>query len=94
MSRFTSPVLIFLSAVLFALTVFGNHGLLHLFRLQKETGDLESHNRKLESEIAEIQNKVYAVQNSDTVLEHVSREEVGLSKPDDIVYIFPEAKPK
>ncbi len=91
MGRVSSVILSILIALLVLFTVAGNHGLMELIHLSGEIAMLNSENRELESEIVDIQNKIYGVSNSDLVLEQRAREQLGLSKPGEIVYIFSQA---
>ena len=73
-------------------TVMGNHGLLHLKEINNEVRILEKQNTQLESKIVDLNNKLYSVMNSEVALEKVAREEFGLGKPGEIVYIFEEGE--
>ena len=92
MNRVTSLVIFLLVAVCSFFAVAGNQGLLHLGQLNGEMAELERKNRQIESEIAGLRNKIYAVEKSDEVLESTAREDLGLSKPGEIVYIFSEPR--
>jgi cell division protein FtsB len=74
--------------VLAFFTVAGRHGLLALVQMDAKVAELTGQNSNLESEIVEMKNQIYAVQHSDFALEKHAREELGLSKPGEIVYIF------
>ena len=91
MSRFSSTILTLIAIALLFFTVFGNQGLLHLMRVEQELDSLQQKNRKLESEIVELTNRIYGIRTSEEVLEKNAREQLGLSKPGEIVYIFPSA---
>ncbi len=93
MPRFTASTLLILSFVLLYFTLFGRHGVAYLNSLKEETSSLEEHNRKLGSEIADLQNKLFAIQSSAPYLEKIAREQLGLSKPDDVVYLFSSPSP-
>ena len=71
-------------------TVAGNHGLLQLLQLSDEIERMALNNRSLKSDILELKNDIYAATVSDNFLERSAREELGLSKPGEIVYIFPD----
>lgn len=94
MNRVTSWLLLLLAIACSFFAVAGNQGLLHLNQLNKEMAELERQNRHIESEITELHNNIYAVEKSDEVLESAAREDLGLSKPGEIVYIFSEPKKK
>lgn len=90
MNRVTSIILVLLSALLFLLSMAGNHGFIHLRQLRTEAELLREKDDQLSREIAETTNKIYGAKNSDDVLEQHAREELGLAKPNEVVYIFPE----
>jgi cell division protein FtsB len=93
MNRISSAVLGIIILLLLFFTVAGNHGVFHLIRQNAEVSELHAKNRALESEIISLRNNIFAVSYSDEVLEREAREDLGLSKPGEIVYIFPETKP-
>jgi cell division protein FtsB len=91
-NRLTSFILLLLSAVLFVLSLTGSHGLLQLRKIDNETRSLEEKNQELSEELTKVSNEIYGVKQSDFVLEKRGREKLGLAKPNEIVYIFPEGK--
>ncbi len=90
MNRITPLFLFCLALALLFFTVTGDHGLLQYQQLEHEQQMLEQKNRELESEITSLQNKVYGIRQDPAYLEKASREQLGLSKPGEIVYIFPD----
>lgn len=91
MNKFVPTILLLLALTLLFFTVAGDHGLLHLKQLTEEQKELEQKNRELESEIASLQNKVYGIRHDPAYLEKSAREQLGLSKPGEIIYIFPQS---
>ena len=90
MPKLASIVILTLAVVLFFFAIAGNHGLLQLLRVEAEVESLSKQNRDLESEIVSLNNQIHSIKTSDEVLEKTAREELGLSKRGEIVYIFPE----
>lgn len=66
----------------------GNHGYIHLKKLNTELTNFNSKNEELEQKILNFRSKISALKNSDIALEKVAREELGLAKPEEIIYIF------
>lgn len=93
MRRVTSFLLLALSGILLFFAVTGPHGLLHLRAVDREIEQMAEKNRELDREILSLQNQIYGVQRSDQVLEEHAREQLGLSKPGEIVYILPPRTP-
>jgi len=83
--------LIIMSVIFFSIT--GNLGLLHLKEIKNEIAVLEGKNRELESDILSTKSNVLALRHSKDFLEKKAREELGLSKPGEVVYFFPEEVP-
>lgn len=91
--RFTTtilaPTLLIMSAVaLTFFTVAGHHGLLQLQRINNEALALEQKNRRLESEIEKTKRSIDQLEHSDFALEKKAREELGLARQGETVYIF------
>lgn len=87
-NKLTSLIMLSLVGITAFFTIFGNHGLLRLIHVDRELETVRQQNSDLESEIMQLKNKMFGLEHSSTVLEKTAREELGLSKPDEIVYIF------
>ena len=92
MNKFSTLFILGIAAVIAFFTIFGNHGLLRLVNIQNSLLALRAQNNELESEIVETKNKIFAIRHSEFALEKTSREQLGLSKPGEIVYIFPQSE--
>ncbi len=92
MNRITTLIFLLLSLVMMFFTVAGNRGVLTLQRMDREVKSLREKNEELSRESAEIERQIAAVREDAEVLEQKGREELGLAKPNEIVYIFPEGK--
>lgn len=90
MSKYTWIGIIVLALVLAVFTVIGDHGLIKLATVNAELRDIEDKNRTIESNIADLKSKIFAVQNHDLTLEKKAREELGLARKGEVIYIFPE----
>ena len=94
MSHITPKILLGIALLLLLVTIAGNHGLLHLQKINNELRQLEGKNLSLQSEITALEHRIFALQNDDAELERVAREELGLSRTGEIVYIFPQTQKK
>lgn len=72
-------------------TVFGERGLLRIYEMRQEkkridakVADLRIENDKLRVEIAALHNDRY-------YLERIARKDLGLVKPNEVIYQFPSA---
>lgn len=88
MHRIASIALLTISFLLFFATVFGTHGMVRLNSVRLEVEQLQRKNNEIQSEIIDLNNQIYALRESDYVLEKSAREDLGLSKPGEIVYVF------
>ena len=80
-----------LSSLAFSVLYFsftGDHGLLYLKRLNEKVEHLSNRNTELKSEIATLEHRIYFINNKDFYLEKKAREELGLSKAGEKVYLF------
>lgn len=69
-------------------TIFGRNGLLQLREFSLENSRLQNKIQKTISSILEEKDKMYGIKNSPDYLEHIAREEHGLSKSGEIIYVF------
>ena len=92
--RFSLPErwLIYLFGALIILlaliTVVGERGVLHLWRLRGEKYRLDEQNFNLQKENEALRQRVYRIRNDNAYLEKLAREELNLVRPGEIVYRF------
>lgn len=72
------------------IAITGSHGVLQLRQINSELRSLLQKNRRLQEKIIEMNQKIIAVKSDPLVLEKKGREELGLSRQGEIIYIFPE----
>ena len=77
-----------LIALLSLVTIVGERGALHLWRLRGEKNRLDEQNYRLQKENEALRQRIYALRNDDSYLEKVAREELHLARPGEIVYRF------
>ncbi len=82
-------ILIIISLLIFgALTFFGEKGILHLLRLQKEVTRIKEKNLKLEEENQKLKEEVKRLRSDKRYIEEVARKELGMVKEGEIIYQF------
>ena len=86
--RLIAITLILIGLIILFTTFVGQNGYKDLNLINLEVNKLEQKNRKIKSEIASTKNKLTGITQSDLELEKKSRESLGLSRPDEIVYIL------
>ncbi len=69
--------------------VFGEWGLVHYRRLSEERRLLEERSQALQRENELLREKIYRISKDDRYLEKIAREEFGLAKKGEIIYLFP-----
>jgi cell division protein FtsB len=74
--------------ILGTLTFFGENGILHLFRLQKELARIKEMNFKLEEENQKLKEEVKRLQTDKRYIEEIARKELGMVKAGEIIYQF------
>ncbi len=80
------------AAVALAMTVcaffaiFGSRGVMHLRRLQRQQGEVESVAYSLALKNQTLRDHLDRIEHDDRYLERIARERLGLIKPGEIVY--------
>lgn len=74
--------------ILGILTFFGEKGMLHLLRLQKELVRIKEKNMKLEEENQKLREEVKRLQTDKRYIEEIARKELGMVKEGEIIYQF------
>ncbi len=78
--------------ILGLLTFFGDKGILHLVRLQKELSRLKEANQKIDKENQKLREEVKKLQSEKRYIEEFARRELGMVKEGEIVYQFDPPK--
>ena len=81
-------VILILFLILGLFTFFGDKGILHLVRLQKDLARIKETNTKMEEENRRLQEEVRRLQNEKRYIEEIARKELGMVKEGEIIYQF------
>ncbi len=81
-------IIIFLFLILGLLTFFGDKGILHLLRLQKELVRIKEASTKMEEENRNLREDVKRLRHEKRYIEEIARKELGMIKKDEIIYQF------
>lgn len=79
-----------LSFILF-FTVFGERGLLRINDLKRELRQVEEKSAELQAANDKLRQEVALLHSDRSYLERIARKELGLVKPDEVIYRFPSA---
>lgn len=88
------PLYVFgtLISLLTLVTIVGERGALHLWRLYGEKSNLDEQNYRLQRENEALRQRIWRLRNDDAYLEKLAREERNLVRPGEVVYRFPKAE--
>lgn len=81
-----------LLALITLVTVVGERGALHLWRLNAEKRQLDELNFRLQRENELLRRRIARIRNDDHYLEKLAREELNLVRPGEVIYRFPPAE--
>lgn len=88
-SRWPIYLLSALIVLLAVVTVVGERGALHLWRLRGEKIRLDEQNYRLQKENEALRRRIARIRSDDHYLEKLAREELNMVRPGDVVYRFP-----
>ena len=74
--------------ILGLLTFFGDNGILHLLRLQKDLARIKEMNIKMEEENQKLREEVRRLKYEKRYIEEIARKELGMVKEGEIIYQF------
>ena len=85
-------MILILCLILGLLTFFGDKGVLHLMRLQRELNRIKAETRKIEGENQKLREEVTRLQKEKRYIEEIARKELGMVKEGEIIYQFDPPK--
>lgn len=85
--KYVFGLAVFISAMFF-LTIFGERGLMHIYQLREERARIQAANTHLRGENQKLIEQVNRMRNSQSEIEKIARENLGLVKKGEIVYQF------
>lgn len=77
--------------LLLLVTIVGERGALHLWRLHGEKAHLDEQNFQLQRSNEELRQRIARIRNDNRYLEKLAREELNLVRPGEVVYRFPKS---
>jgi cell division protein FtsB len=80
--------------LLLLVTIVGERGALHLWRLRGEKTQLDEQNYLLQKANEELRQKITRIRSDNRYLEKLAREELNMVRPGEVVYRFPRAEPR
>lgn len=80
---------IVLVVVMVGMILFGDRGLLRVFQSQQQLAEMGAQIAALEATNADLRKKIEALQSDLGTIENIARRELGMVRPDELVYQFP-----
>lgn len=80
--------------VILGFTIFGKNGAIELKDYNQQLSALKDKLNSIRSDSANESNTVYGIHNNPGFLEKISREELGYSKQNEVIYVFEKDKEK
>ena len=87
-------LLLFLFLIFGFFTFFGDKGIIHLLRLQKEWIRIKEANVKIEEENRRLREEVKRLQYEKRYIEEIARKELGMVKEGEVIYQFDSPQDK
>jgi cell division protein FtsB len=85
------PIFLIVSVMIF-FTVFGDKGLLQVYRLRSELREIERVNRDLQQENERLKAEINNLRTNKKYIEELARRELGMVKKGEIVYQFDQER--
>jgi len=73
-------------------TIVGERGVLHLWRLRGEKSRIDEQNYRMQRNNEALRQKIVRVRQDDYYLEKLAREELNMVRPGEIVYRFSKSE--
>ena len=86
-------LIVFATAVLLVDALIGDRGVLERMRARKEHQQLSASLEGLKRENGQLRRMMYSLRDDPSAIESLAREELGLIKPGEVLFIIREAKP-
>jgi cell division protein FtsB len=81
-------LILLLFLILGFFTFFGDKGIIHLLRVQKELARIKETNVKIEEENRRLREEVSRLQHEKRYIEEIARKELGMVKEGEVIYQF------
>jgi cell division protein FtsB len=81
-----------LTVLLSLVTIVGERGALHLWRLRGEKNRLDAQNYRLQKENDILRQRISRIRNDKHYLEKLAREELNMVRSGEVIYRFPSTK--
>ncbi|MBI5237327.1 MAG: septum formation initiator family protein [Deltaproteobacteria bacterium] len=80
-------------AAIIGFAVFGDKGLIDVYKLKKELGGILSYNKGFEKENRDLAKTIGLLKSDKRYMEHIAKNELGMLGKDELLYRIKEALP-
>lgn len=85
--KYFIPLLLFV-VIIVLLTIFGDRGLVRVYKLSKENNSMKDYNAKIKAENSAMREEIERLKTDDKYIEMIARKELGMVGKDEVVYRF------
>ena len=75
-------------AIVGLLTIFGDRGLIRVYKLSKERDSIKNYNEKIKAENTAMKEEMELLKTDDKYIELIARKELGMIGRNELVYQF------
>lgn len=93
-ARVVALLLAVLAVVLVMSFLFSREGISELQRARRRVSELETRIQTLERENAQLEAEIRSLQESTFAMERIAREDLGMAREGEVVYMLPEEEKK
>jgi len=92
MKPFAPVIVVALAIIVALLSIFGDDSLSKLSQLKTTILNQKEKNVVLSTKVDELEVQVHGLQTNDRILEKAARNELGMARPNDMIFLFDDAK--
>ncbi|NMC64489.1 MAG: hypothetical protein GYA55_15090 [SAR324 cluster bacterium] len=92
MKPFAPVIVVALAIIVALLSIFGDDSLSKLSQLRDTISNQKEKNVVLSTKVEELKHQVHGLQANDRILEKAARNELGMARPNDMIFLFDDVK--
>lgn len=81
-------ILLFCALVAALFSLFGDDSYGRMQSLERSLSAQQQKNEELRTHVSDLKRDVYGLQHDDRILEKAARNELGMARPDEMIFIF------
>lgn len=92
MKGLAASIILFCALVAALFSLFGDESYGRMQSLKRSLGAQQQKNDELRSHLGDLKREVSGLQHDDRILEKAARNELGMAKPNEMIFIFENQK--